>query len=118
MKITKSKIKKHARNIRNVSEEEFKELQEGYRKLVGNVQTMTSPMLMALSLLGVFVILYFRSNFMDIIGLLIFVYPFYLFVQKESHEEGFFEGYYDQMSKKGSSHDDKSAKEDEKSSEK
>lgn len=99
MKINSKNIKKHARKIKDASEEEISKLQGEYKKLMGNINTMSSPMLLLISFIGVFIIIYFRSNFFDIIGLIILIYPFYLFVQKESHEEGFCEGYYDLMTK-------------------
>ncbi|MFA5052957.1 MAG: hypothetical protein WC565_02790 [Parcubacteria group bacterium] len=115
MKINSKNIKKHARNIKNASEEEISRFREEYHKLMGNVETINSPLLLVLALIGVFIILYFKNNFFDIIGLIILIYPFYLFVRRGSHEEGFFEGYYDFMTKErreGNSDKDEKDKKD------
>lgn len=100
MKITKTSVKKHARKIKDVSEEEFKELQENYEELMKSMQEMNAPGLLALSTLGIAIILIFDWAILDLLGLLLFAYTFYLFIEKEGHQEGYYEGYYDRMSKK------------------
>ncbi|GEM_PF-4671880 len=94
-KMTKENIKKHARKVRNVTEEEYKELQEGYGKLMGGVRGMDTPGLLGLCVIGLAAVLLFNNRFIDLAGLLVFAYAFYLFVHKSSHQEGYFEGYYD-----------------------
>lgn len=98
MKINSKNIKKHAREIKNATESELSKLKEEYQKMMGGMQTMSSAGLLIVSLTGIFVILFFKNMFFDFLGILVFAYPFYLFVKKESHEEGFCEGGYHVMS--------------------
>lgn len=98
-KITKDKLKKHARKIKDVTEEEFAELQSGYTKLMENVRSADTPMLLIIAVIGVAIVLMFRSPLFDLIGLIVFAYPIYLFVRQDGHEEGYFEGYYDHKCK-------------------
>lgn len=98
-KITKTKIKNHARKIRNATEEQLNEMQKGYQKLMGNVSNMTAPGLLFISFIGLAIILLLNGALFDLIGLLIFIYPFYLFAQKSGHHEGYCEGYYDHITK-------------------
>lgn len=99
MKVNSKDVKKKVKKIKHASKEEIDMLKEEYQKVIGVVKGMTSPILFVVSLVGIFVILYFRNNFIDFIGLIVFIYPFYLFVQKEGHKDGFFEGYYNLLKK-------------------
>lgn len=101
MKVTKNSVKKHARKLRNATEEEFKELQEGYRGLLEKANRADSSVLLIMAVVGIAIILLFRQGIFDAIGVIVLVYSLYLFVQKEAHEEGYYEGYYDRMTKGG-----------------
>ncbi len=101
MKITKGNVKKHARKLRNATEEELKELQEGYKSLLEKANGADSSILLIMAIVGIAIILLFKQGIFDAIGVIILVYSLYLFVQKEAHEEGYYEGYYDLMTKGG-----------------
>lgn len=98
-KITKAKVKSSARKIRNATEEQFDEMQKNYQKVMGNVNNMTAPGLLFVSFIGIAIILLLDSALFDLIGLLVLIYPFYLFAQKTGHHDGYCEGYYDHMTK-------------------
>ncbi len=94
-KITKDKLKKHARKIKDVTEEEFSELRQGYERLMENSRGADLPVMLVIALIGVAIVLMARSALFDLIGLIVFAYPIYMFVRQDGHEEGYFEGYYD-----------------------
>ena len=72
-----------------------------YDALIHNVRGMSPAGLLALAAAGIAVILLFQNNALDFIGLVMIAYPLYLFIQRGSHREGYFEGYYDMMKKVG-----------------
>ncbi|HOF50355.1 MAG TPA: hypothetical protein PLH22_01565 [Candidatus Colwellbacteria bacterium] len=112
-KITKAKVKSSARKIRNATEEQFDEMQKNYQKVMGNVNNMTAPGLLFVSFIGIAIILLLDSALFDLIGLLVLIYPFYLFAQKTGHHDGYCEGYYDHMTKDKNAEDaDRSDKKD------
>lgn len=106
MKINSKNVKKHAREIKDITEAELLLFKDEYQKMMGSVNTMSSAGLLILSLTGIFIILFFSNMFFDFIGILVFAYPFYLFVKKESHEEGFCEGRYYHAAAKDKKEDD------------
>lgn len=93
--------KKDVRKIKNATKEEMDSLQKEYEALVKNVNSMSPAGLLAIAVLGIAVILYFRTNLLDFIGLIMLLYPLYVFIQRGAHREGYFEGYYDMMTKVG-----------------
>jgi hypothetical protein len=102
MKFNKKDIDK----VKDMTKEEVEKLQEDYEMLVKGVRKMSTGGLVLLSVVGILVILFFQSNLIDFIGLLVFVYPFYVFAQREGHQGGFFDGYY-QVLKGGKKTDNK-----------
>ncbi len=100
-KVTKDNIKKHARRLREVTEEEFSELRSSYEKLMENSRGADMPILLVIALIGVAIVLMARSPLFDLVGLIVFAYPIYMFVRQDGHEEGYFEGYYDHKCKVG-----------------
>lgn len=80
--------------VKNMTEEELKKFQEDYEILTKNIGAMSTPGLILLSVVGIAITLFFQSNIMDFIGLVIFAYPFYILIQREGHKGGFFDGYY------------------------
>jgi len=97
--------KKDARKIKKATKEELDKLQNEYEALMDNVSGMSPAGLLLIAVAGVAVILLFRSNIFDLIGLAMLLYPLYILAQRGAHREGYFEGYYDMM-KKASSRDD------------
>lgn len=91
--------KKDVRKIKKATKEELEKLQKEYEGLMDNVQGMSPAGLLAIAVGGVAAILFFRSNILDFIGLIMILYPLYIFVQRGAHREGYFEGYYDMMTK-------------------
>jgi len=74
-------------------------MEKNYEKLMGSVNNMSAPGLLFVSFIGIAIILLLDSALFDLIGLLVLIYPFYLFVQKTGHHDGYCEGYYDHMTK-------------------
>ncbi len=91
--------RKNVSKIKNATKEELGKLQEEYKALMGNVQEMSPAGLLLIAIAGIAVILYFQSNLMDFIGLIMLLYPLYVFIQRGAHRKGYFEGYYDMMTK-------------------
>ena len=75
---------------------------------------MSPAGLMAIAVLGVLVIIYFRNNFFDFIGLVMLLYPLYVFIQRGAHRKGYFDGYYDMMTKMNTRVEDKSSEKSDK----
>lgn len=94
--------KKDVRKIKNATQEELSKLQEEYEAVTKNIHTMSPAGLMAIAVFGILVIIYFRNNFFDFIGLVLLLYPLYVFVQRGGHRKGYFDGYYDMMAKMNS----------------
>ncbi len=91
--------KKDARKIAKATREELSKVQEEYEALMGSVNSMSPAGLLVLALAGIGVILSFRNNVLDVIGLAMLLYPLYILVQRGAHKKGYFEGYYDMMTK-------------------
>jgi hypothetical protein len=99
MKVAKRNVKKHARKLKHATETEIDELHHSYQKLVGDMRNLDSPILIALSVVGIAGILIFDNAIFDFISLVVLIYPFYIFAQRDGHQEGYYEGYYDRMTK-------------------
>ena len=97
MKMNATKVKKHVRKLKHASEQELKELQGSYTRLMADVRRMDEPLLFLLMVVGLAIVLLFDWGIIDLIGLLILVYPLYLFARQDGHEEGYYEGYYEKM---------------------
>lgn len=91
--------KKDVRKIKKATQEELGKLQNEYEALMKEVGRMSPAGLLAIAVAGIAVILFFRSNVFDFIGLIMILYPLYIFIQRGAHREGYFEGYYDMMTK-------------------
>lgn len=94
--------KKDVRKIKSATKEELDKLQKEYEALTKNIRGMSPAGLLVIAVAGIAVILYFRNNLFDFIGLIMILYPLYIFIQRGAHREGYFEGYYDMMTKMGS----------------
>lgn len=94
--------KKDVRKLKSATKEELGKLQKEYEALMKDVQGMSPVGLLAIAVAGIAVILFFKNNVFDFIGLAMILYPLYLFIQRGAHREGYFEGYYDMMTKLGS----------------
>jgi hypothetical protein len=102
MKITKRNVKKHARRIKHATEGQLDQLQGNYQKLIGGVRGLDTPLLIIISVVGIAGILLFDAWVFDFIGLIVLLYPFYLFAEREGHQEGYFEGSFEHMSPQSS----------------
>lgn len=105
--------KKDVRKITNATKEELEKLQKEYEALMKDVNGMSPAGLIFIAVLGIAVILYFQSNLFDFVGLVMLLYPLYVLIQRGGHKEGYFEGYYDMMTKVGN-RDDHTEKHDQK----
>ena len=95
--------KKNVGKIKNATKEELGKLQEEYEAVSKNVSGMSPAALLAIAVAGIAVILFFhRSILLVIIGLAMLLYPIYIFIRRGAHREGYFEGYYEMMTKLGS----------------
>lgn len=91
--------KKSVSKIKNATKEDLSKLQKEYEAVIENVHGMSPIGLLGIAIAGIVVILYFRNNLLDFIGLAMILYPLYIFVQRGAHRTGYFEGYYDMMTK-------------------
>jgi len=94
--------KKDVRKIKNATKEELEKLQDEYKAVTENIQGMSPAGLLMLGVAGVLIILYFKYMVFDLIGLVLLLYSLYVFIQRGAHRKGYFEGYYDMMTKLGS----------------
>lgn len=93
--------KKDVRKIKNATQEELSKLQHEYETLTDNVRGMSPVGLFLIAVAGIAVILTFQSNVLDLVGLALFLWPLYIFVRRGAHKEGYFDGYYDLLTKMG-----------------
>jgi hypothetical protein len=100
--------KKNVRKIKNATNEELGKLRKEYEAFVGGMHGMSVAGLLVIGLAGIAVILYFQSNLFDFVGLAMLLYPLYILIQRGAHREGYFEGYYEMMTK-ASSRDEQSS---------
>ena len=94
--------KQDVRKIKNATHEELGKLQEEYEALMKNVGVMSPAGLLTISVAGIAVILYFHNTLLNLIGLIMLLYPIYVFIRRGAHRKGYFEGYYEMMTKLGS----------------
>jgi hypothetical protein len=95
--------KKDIKKIKKATSEELSKLQDQYKTASKNVSGMSLAGLLAIAIAGIAVIFYFAQNALfTIIGLIMLLYPIYIFIRRGAHREGYFEGYYEMMSKLGS----------------
>src|SRR3546814_15590340 len=93
--------KKDVRKIKKATQEELNRVQKEYESFMKNVHGMSPAGLLALAVAGIVLILLFQNNILDLIGLAILLYALYVFVKRGAHRKGYFEGYYDMMTKLG-----------------
>ena len=98
--------KRNVRKLKNATREELGKLQKEYEALMKDVQRMSPGGLLIIAIAGIAVVLFFRNNIMDFIGLIMILYPLYIFIRRGAHREGYFEGYYDMMTKLGNNYQD------------
>jgi hypothetical protein len=110
--------KKDIRKIKNATKEELGKLQEEYKAVTENIHGMSPVGLLLIAIAGVLVILYFRYSFFDLVGLAMIAYPLYVFIHRGAHRKGYFEGYYDMMTKLGSRDEDTNPEKSDKSQDK
>lgn len=94
--------KKDVKKIKNATKEELGKLQEEYKTASKNVSGMSPAGLLAIAVAGIVVIFYFQNKLLILIGLIMLLSPIYIFIRRGAHREGYFEGYYDMMTKFGS----------------
>ena len=89
--------KKNAKKIKNATQEELGKLEKEYEAVKKNVNGMSLAGLMIIAIAGIVMILIFQNKLLVIIGLVMLLYPIYVFIRRGAHREGYFEGYYDMM---------------------
>ncbi len=94
--------KKDVKKIKNATKEEMNKLQDQYKTVSKSVGGMSPLGLAIISLAGIFVVLYFSNKFLVLVGLLMIFGSLYVFIRRGAHREGYFEGYYEMMTKLGS----------------
>ncbi|MEK7589219.1 MAG: hypothetical protein AAB479_01130 [Patescibacteria group bacterium] len=97
MEIKKKDIKK----IKHATKEELVKLHEEYKAVSKNVSGMSPAGLMLIAVAGVVVMFLFQNKFFVLIGLIMLLYPIYIFIRRGAHREGYFDGYYEMMTKLG-----------------
>lgn len=91
--------KKDVRKIKKATKEELGKLQYEYDALMGSIHGMSLAGLMIIALAGIAAILYFKHSLLDLLGLVLLLYPVYILIKRGAHREGYFEGYYEMMTK-------------------
>ena len=91
--------KKDVKKIKNATKEEMGKLQDQYKSVSKSVSGMSPLGLALIALAGVFVVLYFQNKFLVLVGLLMILVSLYVFIRRGAHREGYFEGYYEMMTK-------------------
>ena len=94
--------KKDVKKIKHATKEELAKLHEEYKAVKENVSGMSPMGLLAIAVAGVAVVFLFQNKFLILIGLIMILYPIYIFIRRGAHREGYFEGYYELMTKLGS----------------
>ncbi len=94
--------KKDVKKIKNATKEEMDKLHDQYKTVSKSVGGMSSLGLGLIALAGIFVVLYFQNKFLVLVGLLMILVSLYVFIRRGAHREGYFEGYYEMMTKLGS----------------
>ena len=89
----------NVRKIQKATREELDKLHEEYKTFSKNVGGISPLGLFAIAVAGVIVILAFQSSLLDLIGLIMVFGSLYIFIQRGAHKKGYFEGYYEMMSK-------------------
>lgn len=92
----------NVRKIKKATQEELSKLHEEYKAFSKSVGGMSPLGLFSIAVAGIVVILAFQSNLFDLIGLAMVFGPLYIFVHRGAHKKGYFEGYYEMMTKIGS----------------
>ena len=87
------------RKIKKATRDELDIVHKEYEALMASVRGMSPVGLFLIALAGIAVVLYFTSNLLDLVGLALMLYPLYVFIRRGAHREGYFEGYYDLMTK-------------------
>lgn len=95
-------MKKDVKKIKKATKEELGKLHEEYKTAVKSVSGMSVAMLMLIAIAGMIVIFVFSNKFLTLVGLIMLLFPIYIFIKRGAHREGYFEGYYELMSKLGS----------------
>ena len=93
--------KKDVKKIKKATAEEMGKLQEQYKTVTKNVSGLSPLGLFVIAILGIIVILYFQNKFFVLVGLIMLLCPLYVFIRRGAHREGYFEGYYEMLSKLG-----------------
>jgi len=95
--------KKDVKKIKKATKEELNKLHEQYKEVTKNVSGMSPVGLLLIATAGIVVILLFHNTLVFIvIGLVMLLWPIYIFIKRGAHREGYFEGYYELMTKLGS----------------
>ncbi len=94
--------KKDVKKIQKATKEELGKLHEEYKAAKKNVNEMSAFGLLLISVAGIAVILFMQNKLLVLVGLVILLYPLYVFIRRGAHREGYFEGYYEMMTKFGS----------------
>ncbi len=95
MEIKKKDIKK----IKHATKEQLGKLHEEYKATTQNVSGMSPVGLLAIAVVGIVLMFLFPNRFFLLVGLILILYPIYVFVRRGAHREGYFEGYYEMMTK-------------------
>ena len=94
--------KKDVKKIKTATKEQMDKLQDQYKTVSKSVGGMSPLGLALVALAGIFVVLYFQNKFLVLVGLLMILVSLYVFIRRGAHREGYFEGYYEMMTKLGS----------------
>jgi len=95
--------KKEVKKIKKATEEELNKLHEQYKEATKNASGMSPAGLLLIAVAGIVVILLFHTILVLILtGLVMLLWPIYIFIKRGAHREGYFEGYYELMTKLGS----------------
>ena len=106
--------KKDVKKIKKASQEELAKLHEKYKTVSKNISGMSVAGLILIAVAGIAVILFFPNKFLVLIGLIMLLWPIFIFIKRGAHREGYFEGYYEMMTKFGDRDEDEKSEKTEK----
>ena len=93
--------KKDMKKIKHATKEQLSKLHEEYRATTKNVGGMSPVGLFGIAVVGIIIMFLWPNRFFIVIGLIMLLYPIYIFIRRGAHREGYFEGYYEMMTKLG-----------------
>ena len=91
--------KRDIKKIKHATKEQLSKLHEEYKATTKNLNGMSPAGLFGIAVVGIVIMFLWPNRFFLLIGLILLLYPIYIFIRRGAHREGYFEGYYEMMTK-------------------